>query len=737
MADIRIVDSQADSWAKESTLASLLKSSDNQQKLLLQIAKQKKLEDGDVDQLLTGIQAVVTTTSRGNQEQAKKEGSYLDRRLAQLRKEDQQSYERDRATQMFSRSVVDLQNNLTKFSKVGAGDVLGGAQNFISKLQAGASGSQKLGRMQGVVSEGLGVLNKVITGAAFAFGAYAGASKNFLSLVDTGLTFGGSLEKFQVSALRSGLGVEKFTSLMQKHSQAVSAVGEQDYARNIRVFRDTAEKFGYWGMTADQLAEAQGSYAEQMRLSGTIMNLNDEQRNKATSDYLTVQTAVSKLTGKRREELEKEAKAAKAEASVRIGIEKVRRTEGDEAATRLEKQLDLITMTSGKTAMQAAFLTYQGKPVTGEQARELAPTGELESVMDLGRALGGDMPTLVARLGQAAQVTRNLPDYLLDTLQTAATYGKGGGLAPAAQAFGAEGGRLEKARVMTPKKLQEMVDMIEKRTPVVNETMTGYLTTVNKTAEVTGDLAAAMWNAADKTNLFGMMMEKTSGVMKAAAGLSEKAFDFSGTAMGAPALIGGAIAASMLPNLIRGGTSLFGGGGGGGGGREFYGPPPPPGGGGLGSRVMGGLRAGGPMAIGGMLASGAGSLATGAGYTKTGAGLDVLGQAGTFAGTGALLGSIFGPPGTAVGAALGGAAGLTYGLYQNWGALTGGASGAGAIPASAPAGVGAGDPSQGYSAMLADISANTRATAELIKLGHDLNRQLFERLTRAVRGLGD
>lgn len=315
------------------------------------------------------------------------------------------------------------------------------------QVQAGANEISNLGKTAEKVGQGffnlLGDLSKMgndvtAVGGIFAkipivgglvssaFGAVAGAAqstyKAFNTAASVGANFGGSIQEMQRTVAGTGLTLDQFTGIVAKNGEnlALFAGSTAEGAKRLSNMAKTVRNSGLGddlarlGYTTEDINNGFARYSAIMAKSGADRGKTDAQLAADTGQYLKNLDAVSKLTGKSKEALEKEEEARRNDAQFRIAEMKLK--EGD------RKNLDMFMNSMGETEKEAFKNMLATGAMTGEAAQELAvanpaaakilldtairarQTGELsrQSVFDADKQLN---VAAKANLGSARQST--------------------------------------------------------------------------------------------------------------------------------------------------------------------------------------------------------------------------------------------------------------------------------------------------------------------------------------------
>jgi len=716
-------------WAREVTLGKLLDQAESQTALLSAIAKSRNIDISKIKVATKKIEEDLNDAGDLFNDTAKKVQSFQqeNQKAARRQREEEEKalrdkYEREgRDYRNLQRSVGSLRDNLGKLQRATPSS----AFDLLTEKTAIFGGRlTEDGKKAGAVLTGF---SRALVAAGFAFGALTSITDAYRPMVESGLLFEGSAVKFARAAYDSGLGLEQFTRIAGQYSQTVSAVGEQAYSDSVKRFRDSSRQFGYFGMNSAELADAQTRYMEIMRESGTLFYMTAQQQEAATTSYLKELTALSVLQGKSRKELEAEQSRAARRAQIQLTIERIRQTEGPEAAAEIERNYRNLVSRVGQTSADVSFAQQFGLGgPTSDEARRLGPLGLLEKAMS---SVDFRSAADVSRFGTEYQrEAMTLSPDRLAMLATSARFGRGAAEAAKELGEGPESilakARQEQAGAQAPVRRATAEEVRQGR--IIDRTTERTLTAQIAAAETINNLKSAALGAAGALGLLQGVAEAAAAAAGAGAGATGFLSGIAGTTGGALALVGAAgigyIAKSLFTSaVVRSvmGTAMPAM-------SRFLPPLTPalPAATGAAAGATPGLlslvpRVGG-LALAGGLAGGA--LGIGGGAYQAAYGQDrtsrMLGI-GSSALSGAMAGAMFGPAGILIGGLLGGGIGAAANYF--------GAGGA----AAEPGGAIGGDFAAGLSALNATI---TRDNSEIIRLLTMMNLRLSQTLEVKVKG---
>ena len=205
-----------------------------------------------------------------------------------------------------------------------AGSIIGGfighmvnlGENFVKFTEKAMDGRARLSDFIAVFQD-LPVVGKVFS----IFSQIAQVGQNYLDLYRrtavVGATFSGSLFDISRMASQAGLGLEQFVNVITQNSETLAAFGGGNINTGIERFTQASGKLlgpgspyarGIMGLgfTADQAASGLATVMKMQGISARENTSNSSELAKATNDYLTNLDMLSKLTGKRRDQVQKE-----------------------------------------------------------------------------------------------------------------------------------------------------------------------------------------------------------------------------------------------------------------------------------------------------------------------------------------------------------------------------------------------------------------------------------------------
>ena len=551
-----------------------------------------------------------------------------------------------------------------------------GMMELTGKLLQGSSNSSDLfsafEKLPGAAGLVAGMFAKVARFQEENLGAYQ-------KITDAGVSFGGSLTDMRTAAASTYMTLDQFTGLMKRNSETFAKLGGtvDQGARaftglsNSLLKSEAGTNLRALGLTSEQVNEGLAGY-----LAVTGGRNKQEMQNtaaitKGAGEYLTQLDALAAITGKSREEQEKQLK----EASANAAYEAYLQTLDEEGKKKATLAMQNALATGGKAGADVLKSQLLGLPPMTEAAQKLTALGPnvANGIKQMGDAVNDTSKSMqdVEKGRAAAQAGASKDVANLGKSTLAAMSFMSGTDAQTAMALQKQDNLNKQQGIKTSadaeKQMKEVVEEQKKR----QESEAKAAVESQKAMQELGQsilsilmpaiklLTAVINPLAKFVSAVMTQFEKLNGIVQTiiVTGLALLAYQKLKQARQAagqiPGLGGGGGLADKLGGLKGGAGSVASNAGG------------------MGSKLAGGLKGGIGGIVGGLALGAASDYAKEKGMEKTGAGLDIASQAASFAGTGAMLGSIVPGLGTAAGGILGGVAGAGYGLYQNWGKMFG------------------------------------------------------------------
>jgi hypothetical protein len=270
------------------------------------------------------------------------------------------------------KELAEKADNLKKtFSALGEGMI-----DLTGKLIQGTDKSSDLfsafERLPGVIGLVAGAFAKVARFQEENLGAYQ-------KITDAGVSFGGSLTNMRTAAASTYMTLDQFTGLMKRNSETFAKLGGtvDQGARaftglsNSLLKSEAGDNLRALGLTSEQVNEGLAGY-----LAVTGGRNKQEMQNtaaitKGASEYLTQLDALAAITGKSREEQEKQLK----EASANAAYEAYLQTLDEEGKKKATLAMQNALATGGKAGADLLKSQLLGLPPMTEAAQKLTALG--------------------------------------------------------------------------------------------------------------------------------------------------------------------------------------------------------------------------------------------------------------------------------------------------------------------------------------------------------------------------
>jgi hypothetical protein len=537
-------------WAKESTLASLLAATQASNSLLKAIGGKRT---NNLDIAAQVQRGVVNPLREGTEDTVKGMRSYK----ASLKSLEDTQYKYSNATKnlisKFETAGKDPSKLIPEMLESSTGKVAAGLGSFAAMFG-------KKGQKAGVAITALGTL----LGAAGAKAAerFLGAAEAFRPMIQSGITFGGSIDQMVSSVRGAGVSFDAAGRIVEQQGSALVAVGEKNFFAATDRMGATFKRLA---LTGDQGAEIQAELTDQMRTTGSLFNMTQEQYTGALENSLRMMQQQNILTGKsiKQQLAERKALAERASFQALIAGQK---PEEQERLTNIFKTL--ATRMSTEQAM-GIMLQSQGVGGTkgfgqaqlamGGTAQEIA--GQIGAGVDLQNLepLLNEAGSKIEKFGQewGRTISISLEKGISNPLTEAFT-----GTLPGLRTFQTAMAALaDPEKAEQARKAQEGVDILGKKTQFMYDTLFDISKKIAKVEASAFEIVSegidkvlnSIIKAADKLN--------NSTISETKDSLSELLGSDTGILgiVGAAATTIGAGAAALL----KGGTAATGAGAGG------------------------------------------------------------------------------------------------------------------------------------------------------------------------------
>ena len=209
--------------------------------------------------------------------------------------------------------------------------VAGAASGMTNMLSSLANLGNSLTSTAQVFSQ-IPVVGGVLSGM---FGAVAGAAEKtydaFKKSASVGANFGGSMTEMMDAATGAGLTFDAFSGIIAKTGKDLALLGGDSEAGARRLgalgkqIKGTAlaADLNRLGYSTEAISEGMATYAGQLAKTGSLQGMSDAQLIASTGSYLKDLDALTKLTGKNKQELEGERNARLKDAQFRLIMSKM------------------------------------------------------------------------------------------------------------------------------------------------------------------------------------------------------------------------------------------------------------------------------------------------------------------------------------------------------------------------------------------------------------------------------
>jgi hypothetical protein len=531
-------------WAQERTLGELRDKMASNNSILAAIAKEKfnldaatirSFEDA-IDDAKDGL-----TELQNSAEKAKRA------QVNQLRHEQRmQGYEQE-IKGNYKRSVDDLRSSLDKMSRFDSSRLYEGVTSGINSL---SYNFRKADGSATGLSTAFAGLNKVVAVVAAGVGIFASGMPAFQAMANTGVTFGGSLEKMQEMVGRTGLKLEEFQGLVGQFGTTIGGVGEENFAKLIRATQTATREFGMYGQTSQQQAESVSFFVNSLVEGGLSFQQASAMNEQGTAQYLRELTALTILTGKDRKTLEARQKELDQDRFIRLRVRQLEQTNPEAAAT-FKKNTGQLAMDIGPKLTRAIAGMQYGLMPPDEQMRAFMSIGGTMSGMEqLSRQLTSG--STLDMMEGAGNLKRNFSQGqgLNDFVTQAYLGSKYAGAGDIADELYGDAARAKAAEAQ-PGGMQRILDIFTGRGGNLDQATTAMQKVTMDTARITGDFKAALWAATQQLGLFTKVLEPLAAATGAGAGAANSFYGMAASGMSgaASALMTGA-AVALMPKLL-------------------------------------------------------------------------------------------------------------------------------------------------------------------------------------------
>lgn len=289
--NIKIDGTQADMWAKERTLQSLLSSSGVTNELLLEFAK-VYLKSEDLNKLADKLS-----------DNAGQNAEDLSDTIAETGK--RSNLESRFAAERYTAAVGNLKDSLLTS--------LGDIGNSLSSADPGSIFRTISTRLDSANRQFDGMnttLTRVIAGLSIAaniievsYERINNLNEGFVQAYSSGVKFADGLSGLNAAVGESGMSMQEYIGIMTKYSQAFNVLGGRRVPELSREFRALTNNGSSLTMTLAQSQEGLMAYADILRMSGRLQRMTNKDIAVGAKSYLESINELSYASGRSREEL--------------------------------------------------------------------------------------------------------------------------------------------------------------------------------------------------------------------------------------------------------------------------------------------------------------------------------------------------------------------------------------------------------------------------------------------------
>ena len=429
---------ELDNAATEATLQELLKAT-------AAMAKSAKVDVKDAQKEIDNLyksskklnpqllrkQAIERKTAKQDKKAFNDKNSFLD---------NEEEY--NEAKEQTTKSLNRAENFVNSFGK-GINQSVIGLFGFADKLAG-------MGDSLPAAASALGAIPIVGGMLSGVFGAVAGSAErlftSFQTAAGVGATFGGSVTKMVKTASDAGLTFDQFANIVSKNAEGLALLGEgtesgaKEFGLLAKGMRESMTKEGLanLGFSAESAQEGMARYVSRLARSGQAQGRQTDDLVASSTEYLKNLDALSKLTGKSKDELQTQADALQNEAKYRALLAKADPKSRDElerlmlsvpegmragamevlatgtATTEAGQQYLAFMHQSGQGLAEAGALVRSGGQLSADATNDLINqvTSEAKELADspLGETLAMFVPEMDAFMVSAFDASQRAGD---------------------------------------------------------------------------------------------------------------------------------------------------------------------------------------------------------------------------------------------------------------------------------------------------------------------------------------
>lgn len=374
--EVKVIEDRGSQWAKEVTLAALLKAVGTSNELLKAIGgdKTKNIDLRNLDRLTASAGKGARSLAEVSEATADLRGKLLGMGRTVTD-----------SSRQIARSSADLAKNL---------DSTGGFMRTLSRAGEGLIGSvSRLGPAGAATAV---AMTAVATAAGLVIDRVMASREAFMGMTQAGLYFAGNSLEFAATVRESGLELRQFTQIAEKYNVALltSAGAESGYLRQVRALGSTFDRLN---MTIQDGSEYFAEYLEQTRLFHMGFQRDERAQREAFIANAEIQQELARLTGVTVRQQREQARQAATSRQVQAMMMALDPAEG-ERMTRVMRNLTTVMGLTQQQAEEAVLAFRFGRPIAGplqqafaidpgmreRVAQEVTTGGTMESARRLG-----------------------------------------------------------------------------------------------------------------------------------------------------------------------------------------------------------------------------------------------------------------------------------------------------------------------------------------------------------------
>ena len=253
------------------------------------------------------------------------------------------------------------------------------------------------------VSNAFGKLNPILGIATGLFSRVVDFQQkgleSYQKMTNAGVNFGGSLTDLRTAAANSYLTLDQFTNLMSKNSANFVTLGGSvnEGAKSFAKFShgvissDLGSQLLAMGYTTEGVNESLSNYIAVTGVSSRSDLESSKKLQASAGAYLDQLDRLADITGKSREEQEKQLKQAMFEADVQMTMARMTTEDRDAFSAAMEEAGTLY----GQAGRDIVLAQAQGRAVTGEAGQMLTATagqaaGTIANLQNIAKQYGRD-----------------------------------------------------------------------------------------------------------------------------------------------------------------------------------------------------------------------------------------------------------------------------------------------------------------------------------------------------------